>query len=138
MTADSLPYDALTEVLEYTRNMFEACQVPLLLLQQTGYQAKIGQGISGTAINTGVMRHNLTEFQFPMLKSIMPTNTVYEPNKITFVRNNVPVFIKIINRNYKFLQNPDTVLWQYEAFQVPNPWDDYYRVRYLIKWLILS
>ena len=45
----------------------------------------------------------------------------------------VPIHIKIIKRDYKFFDNPNITFWGVTEFLMPNPFEEYWKVRGLIK-----
>lgn len=45
----------------------------------------------------------------------------------------VPVKLKIIERRYKFFENPDQVFYGVDEFRIPNPYQKYLKSRYIIK-----
>lgn len=45
----------------------------------------------------------------------------------------VPVKLKVIERNYKFFEHPDTVFYGVDEFKIPNPFEKYWKARFIIK-----
>lgn len=46
---------------------------------------------------------------------------------------NVPIVFKEIKRNYHFFQNPDTKFFDVDEYKLPNPWDNYWKSRFIIQ-----
>ena len=45
----------------------------------------------------------------------------------------VPVECKIIHYNYQFFKHPDHVVYNYDEFRVPNPFEKYFKTRYIVR-----
>jgi len=73
----------------------------------------------------GVMQqYNIRE-----LTSMLP---IIEPKleKLTdgykFMYKDFPVIIRFMTRKYRTLLDPDHVYYKYDAWPIPNPWNDYW------------
>ncbi len=92
-----------------------------------------------TSVDLGIKKNSLNEFGYSTLKTMFETyhdyitNLQWNNDFIRFNYKDVPVFIRIINRNYKFFQNPDSVFYRVETFKIPNPFDGYWLARFIIK-----
>ena len=55
------------------------------------------------------------------------------PNEWQFEHQGVPIRVSIVDRNYGFLQNLDFKFHLASEYLVPNPFEKYWAVRYLVK-----
>lgn len=132
----------VNETLLFIHDLFDRSQVPLLALKDTAKQIRETQdGLSPnlqlTAIELGVLRKDLTQSGTPMLEGLFKmynVNPEWTEGLIKFERNGVPVFIKIVNRKYAFFQNLQKAYYRTCEFVIPNPFDNYYKARFIIKW----
>ena len=67
-----------------------------------------------------------------MLRIVIPSIYI-DQNTISFDCGGVPIVVWIIHKNWKFFKNPDTIFYGIANFQVPNPFKNYWRSRFLIK-----
>lgn len=58
---------------------------------------------------------------------------VETPDLITWKHMGVPIRIQVIHNRYKFLDHPDTKFYRLEEYLIPNPFDSYWKARFLIK-----
>ena len=54
-------------------------------------------------------------------------------NGFDYMFEGVPIHFRFIKRNYRFFRNPDVKIFQYGPFQIPNPFDNYWRSRHFIQ-----
>jgi hypothetical protein len=46
---------------------------------------------------------------------------------------NTQILFKEIKRNYQFFQNPDTRIFDVDEYKIPNPFDTYWKSRFLVQ-----
>lgn len=122
--------------LRDANDVFERAMLPAILLGDVAYQVKMEKrdGFSDTVsvdhLEWGIPKKNLTQEIVSLFKTwgFTPTDTGYE-----YTIQGVPVKIKVYERNYNFLTNPDLVFYGVDEFKVPNPFEKYWKVRNLIK-----
>ena len=127
--------DKLAEALMAADEILERCQLNYFLMDELAWQVvKNYQFLKLEEITFGVQRKNWTEVSRSLLRSIKPKDLLIEQDSIGFTMDNkVPVTIWIINKRYEFFQRPDMVWYLYSEFKIPNPFEKYWKVRYLIK-----
>ena len=54
-------------------------------------------------------------------------------NMISWVYEGVPCELKILHNKYKFFKNLDAAYYNYDDFKMPNPWDGYWKSRFLVR-----
>ena len=45
----------------------------------------------------------------------------------------IPVRVKVYTRDYKFFKYPDRTIYEFDDYLLPNPFDTYWKSRFLIK-----
>lgn len=64
---------------------------------------------------------------------------VFDDKQISFTYKNVPIELKILDRRYKFFNNPDIVFYEYggrqmsDDFRLANPFDKYWPARFIVR-----
>lgn len=80
-----------------------------------------------------VERRALAESSFSIYKDVMSDyHPVYTDKTIEYSFKNIPVKIKILDRKYKFLENPAVTSYLYDPIFLPNPFNSYYKARGLV------
>lgn len=138
---ETLDPNKVNEVLLFIHDLFDRSQIQLLALKDTAKQIKGTQdgltpNLQLSAIELGVLRKDLTQSGTPMLKGLFEMYKVkpeWTDGLIRFERDGIPVFIKVINRKYTFFQNLQKVYYRTCEFMIPNPFDNYYKARFIIK-----
>src|SRR3990167_1221899 len=120
---------------------------PFMLLGDTAKGAREGK-LYGDKIEIGIIGKYLTKDVLSALMTHLQYETdrgrceyfeisdkwikyTYKPNKSDLV--SVPVECKVIHRGYQFFKNPDHVVYNYDEFKLPNPFDKYFKARFIIQ-----
>lgn len=127
-----LPHDKLRDALFNVQDMLERSMISFILLDDTAKQVKEDQKLKLEEISVGILKKDLTQSGFSMLRSLVSDLYVSDDN-LSYKYKGVTIVIWIIHRNYKFFQAPDTVFYEIENFRIPNPFKQYYNARYLVK-----
>ncbi len=84
----------------------------------------------GTKIEWGISKKNMT----PEKVSLFKTWNFKENEKgFEYTFEYIPVQIIVYKNNYAFFKNPDMKFYKVDDFDIPNPFDKYWKARYLIK-----
>jgi hypothetical protein len=117
-------------------DLFEKIMHKGVLLGEVAHQIKMGgkgaidDHVEVTGLEWGMPKKNLTA----EVKSLFKTWGFKEtPTGYEYTVSNVPVKIKVYERKYKFFEHPDQVFYGVDDFQIPNPFANYWKARYLIK-----
>ncbi len=123
------------------------CMVPYILLKETAKDVAAGPERlnEGTGIYVGIPKNSVT----PELKSLIRTfkdhvDLTYgnqgrivdfkeDENGYSWMERGVPVYIQIIHRSYEFFKRPDFKFYRLEEYRIPNPFDKYWKARFLIQ-----
>ena len=107
-------------------------QHTFIILGDAGLAMKEKRTLTGSGIDVGIPEKYLT-------KEVLNTFRTFHPEVeltaqgLTYIHFGVPVRIKFIQNNYKFFEHPEAVFYAAEDFQIPNPFNKYYKARYLIR-----
>lgn len=84
-------------------------------------------------ITIGVKKSWITPGVVSTLTTVLPSVELVIPNEWQFEMANVPVRVMIVERDYHFLKNLDSIAHMSSWFLMPNPFDKYWQARYLMK-----
>ena len=125
--------DQLYEALRNVEDLMDRLLTPYFLLKKTAYDVKHDRYLEGDGIDVGIRSTAFTQYMYDILKEFFGF-TPEEVNKgFEYKVGEVPVRIKVYFRNYHFFKYPDTKVYQYGTYLLPNPWDIYWKSRFLIR-----
>lgn len=133
-TTNTYKYPSTEPALYYLEDVFARAMCPFILLGDTAKNIKerLDQD-SHTPIEIGVKRKDLTDYSLSTLKTYFPGEANYTKKRITFEWQGTPVTVKIIDKKWKFLDNPDQVFYKLTHFKIPNPFKKYWKSRGLVR-----
>ena len=109
------------------------CENEYLLLGDTGRCANEGKPLEGDKIEVGLEKRYFNPFAKSSFGYYVKNWLEEKPDVRTFELEGVPVELKLINRNYHFFRNPNAKNYQYDDYQLPNPFATYWKARFLIR-----
>ena len=106
-----------------------------VLLHETAKSLTEGYELKGDGIYVGILKKNITSsnmntFKFYLAES---KNVSMRDDGFDYQWGDVPVHVKIIKRNYKYFDYPDTKFYSASEYKIPNPFSEYWKARFLIK-----
>ena len=117
-----------SKALLYIEDMLDRSLIDFVLIGKTAKEVVANEAELSTPLKIGVLKKNWTESGIGMLKMLIQEATFNEKS-VTLEHEDVPIQIKIIQGNYKNLQNPDKVFYNVTEFSIPNPFKNYYLYR---------
>ena len=106
---------------------------PYFLLGKTAEAVKYDKLLEGDGIDVGIRNKSFTQYVYDILK----TNFNLLPEDVNkgfeYKVGEVPVRVKVYTRNYHFFKYPDIKIYQYGRFQLPNPFENYWKSRFLVR-----
>lgn len=81
----------------------------------------------------GILKKDYTKYAQGVLKTYLPKDAVFTERKITFEVNGSQVIIRILNKKHGVLLNPDTIHFKVAVFQIPNPFEGYWKIKNFVK-----
>lgn len=133
--------DKLNTVLLFTQDILDRCQITPMALKDTAKQMKdtergLTPSLNLRCIELGVQKRYLNSVTEPMLRGLLKMYNIehkWTDSGISFIKDEVPVFIKIIKLKYKFFQNPNKTFYRTVEFETANPFDNYWTARFIIR-----
>jgi len=123
----------LDKALDYVYDILDRCLIEYMLFGDTAYSIINNTPPKVQKITLGVKKQDLTEFSLRILELTVP-NAVNDGNKIKFDSpDGVPIEIRIITKDYPFFNHPDTILFRMDAYHIPNPFENYWKIYRLIQ-----
>lgn len=130
----------VNDTLLFIDDILQRSQIRFLLLKEVAKQVKdtsngITPELSLPIIEIGIQQKDLSPITYPTLKTLLKSAHVeakYDDASIQFEKYGVPVYIKIVRRKYAFFQNPNRVFYRVTEFDLPNPFDGYWKARFFI------
>lgn len=120
LTSKSYSYEQLLQALYGVQDLFERARAQFFLDRDTLVQVNNHLELDGDRVTVGVKRAELTEGAREVMQSYMPAHS-WTDSDIQYIISNVPVHIKIYPNDIVELTNPETVVYAYETFNIPNP-----------------
>lgn len=130
-TDGPITLDELNKALRETYDLFvDRCLLlNFLVLGDTAEGVRQGQ-LYGDKIEVGVEKKYFTE---ELLRSLELNNVKKEGDIYTFTVGRVPVTIKVIEKKYRFFENPDFVFYMGDTYYHANPYETYKKLAKTIK-----
>jgi hypothetical protein len=122
----------LLKALEDAFDLFDRAMCPFLAVGETGKLMKENRMLEGENLELGVRKNDLTEYARSTIKQFVP-DVQFLNEELWYKFNDVPVIVKIFQKDYEFLKNPDHVWYLNEVYNIPNPFDKYYKARFILK-----
>lgn len=123
----------LNSALVELDTLMERCVCPYMLLKDTAHGIYKNRLLFGDEIVIGFQKRQFTREMRSTLTSFLPKDAMWTDKTIKFKYGEVPVTMYIIGRNYRFFRHPDTVFYLAGQFKIPNPFDKYWKARFLIQ-----
>lgn len=133
--------EKVNEALLFVQDLLERSPIEFFLLKNTAKQvydnhAGLMPQLQLDCIDIGITRPHFTQDGQRMFKTLLDMYKVeydWRPQGIRLMVKDVPVDIKIINRNYGFFKNPNRVFYRTVELNVPNPIDKYLKAQFIIR-----
>lgn len=126
-------HDQVHKALMFCFDVLDRTHEPFILLDEVANRVNNNyENLDGIdriiiALNKG----SYSGYVADTIDMLIPGATKFD-NKIMFDVEGVPVIIKILQKNWKVLQNPDRRFYSVEEFWIPNPFPIYWRQRKFI------
>ena len=106
---------------------------PYFLLGNTADDVKHDRYLHGDGIDIGIRNTAFTQYVYDILNAFFQYKPEDVKNGFEYKVGEVPVRIKVYTRNYHFFKYPDLKVYQFGNYQLPNPFDIYWKSRFLIR-----
>lgn len=103
----------------------------IMLLGDTARAVVDRKPLYGDCLEVGIERRYINPLVASVFKQYMGAEDPY--HSFTFYIGKVPVKVKVIEKVYGFFKNKQIVNYDYRYFQVPNPFEKYWKARFIIQ-----
>jgi hypothetical protein len=124
-------HELMDALLKLQENM-ERAATPFIVLGDIAIsmQGYSDLPLESEGIKVALKRKDMHEPYMSILKDVLPKTANWSDKKITYEHTNgVPITIKIIDKNYGCLRNPDKNFYMAYDFNLPNPMEEYVKIR---------
>lgn len=133
-TGKQFTSDELQEALFTIEDLMDQLLTPYFLLGKTAECVKSNKLLEGDRIDIGIRDKSLTQYVYDILTDQLKLtpNEVKKGFEYQAV-NGVPIRVKVYTRDYYFFKYPNHVVYYFGTYQLPNPFDVYWKSRFLIR-----
>lgn len=121
-------HEKLMKALYFMYDLFSRANMPFFLLDETAKYARENKLMEGDHITCGIRAVDFQTRSLGILEAFQHADSI-ENNEIRYTVEGVPVTVKIIKSSEPMFTNPDTFMYQYEFFSIPNPFSLYWKNR---------
>ena len=125
--------DELNKALFDFEDLMERCLTPFYVMGDSGMGIKEGFLLRGDKVEVGVKASELTDMVLSTIETYKVVKLDKEQKKWTYYVDEVPVEVTIIHRDYNFFKHPESKFYWGGNYLLPNPYDKYYKSRFIIK-----
>lgn len=126
-------HEELLKALMNVEDWMDQLLTPFFLFGKVAECVKRDRLLEGDGIDVGIRDKSLTQYVYDILN----TNFKLKPEDVNhgfeYKVGEVPVRVKVYSRNYHFFKYPDIKIYQFGQYQLPNPFDIYWKSRFLIR-----
>lgn len=134
VTGSQFTNTQLLEALFVAEDLLDQLLTPYFLHMETAYAVKQNKLLEGNGVDIMIRDKSLTQYVYDILADQLKLTKEQVKNGFEYkAPNGVPIRVKVYTRNYYFLKYPDQVIYQYGNYQLPNPFDVYWKSRGLIQ-----
>lgn len=125
--------EQLNAALRALDDLMDRCvtQNVYVLTDMTAHSVKNQGGLFGDGIDACIKTKYLTKEVVDTIKEY--SNATFTEKGFYFEFEGVPIRVKYVTKNFSFLEHPEMMIYDFEDYQVPNPFDVYWRGRTLIR-----
>jgi hypothetical protein len=127
-TTPSFSPDELQAALLDVQDALERAQIKFIVLREAAYSLYFYEDLKGKDITVGVPFRQWMPECVTILKAWRPQ---LEPDLHGFMYQvgRVPVHIRVIEKNFRFLNDPDSRTYLDCSLYIPNPFGNYWKSR---------
>ena len=114
-------------------DLMDRLLTPYILLGKTADAVKFGRELEGDGIDIGIKQTSLTQYFCSIVDSELHLKREDIENGFEYMVGQVPVRIKVYKLDYQFFKFPDTKVYLYGTYLLPNPYEKYWKARDLIR-----
>ena len=128
---NGLTYEELNAGLMQLASWFEGAVCPFILLGETAKSVK-NNYVTGNKLEIGVRQKHLARSTGGILRMLIK-DIKESADKWEFEAMGIPVVMKVLHRNNKYITNPNSIVYNFDDYLIPNPFEGYWKTRGLIR-----
>lgn len=125
------------EALYFIEDIMDRLQIPMFLHKDVARDVYEDKGrIDADEVHVMVRERSFTPFNLGMLRDWAKKSgfEVQEHEVGYFIdHKEAPIYIHVVKKNWKYLKNPDIKFFRTTEYFVPNPFNEYWKMRGMIK-----
>jgi hypothetical protein len=118
--------DELLKALYWIWDVFDRCNVPFFLVNQTAKDVIAQRDLTGNKIEVGIRRNEWVSGGKRLIDAFA-TPTSETDNGATYQFEGVPIFLYVYDTS-DCIEQTDMVRYKYEQFKVPNPYSKFIEI----------
>lgn len=124
--------DELNRALFDIEDVFDRCMTPFYVLKNTAKNIFYGQPLDGDLISVGIEKKYMTPEVMSTLNTYLAKREE-TPHGFKYMKEEVPIEVTVIKKKYSFFSNPDRKFYWGGDYLIANPFDEYYKSRFLVQ-----
>ena len=125
--------EELSKALLDVEDLMDRLLTPYVLLGKTAECVKNDRLLDTEAIEVGIKKTDITQYVRDVIRTYLNVELNNIENGFEYKAGAVPVKVKVYTRNYTFFKYPDTKVYSFGTYLIPNPFEVYWKVRGLIR-----
>ncbi len=121
----------LLDALRFIDDLLSRPGIPYVLLDKTAQDAHNNLTLEGDCVTVGVKKENFQGSNLRILEAFYAADII-EKTKYTYIHNGIPIYVYILSKYGKYLKEPNPIMYENDGYNLPNPFDKYLKVKYLI------
>lgn len=108
------------------QDALERAQIPFIVLRDIARSMFFDEELKGDSVTVCAYDRYFTDSCLSLLRMVRPQLTETK-HGFKYTLDGVPIEIRVIRKHFRFLDNPDQRIFFTETFQIPNPFDNYWK-----------
>lgn len=129
-TGKPYSHEELCAALRDVEDLMDRLLTPYVLLGKTAECVKKDKMLEGDGIDVAIKSSALTQYVIDILKTYLNLSKEDIENGFYYnSRNNIPIRIKVYRKQYDFFTYVDRKMYQFGLYDLPNPFDEYWKIK---------
>lgn len=117
-------HDELKSALYFIDDVMSRAAMPYFLVGSTAESALKKRDLTGDAIHVGVRSTDWHSSSLNIISIFKEADEIAD-DYFKYTHNEVPIIVHIFKKNHSCIQSTNPVMYLYEYFNVPNPYDQF-------------
>ncbi len=119
----------------------QRCLLPYFAFGETGRSLFETNELAGNSIEIGIRAMDYIASGQSTLKTLAKGDDLnlgmvdfkQTDKGVSWVFKGIPIKITVVKRKYEFLRNPSSIYYFGETYNLPNPFNKYFKARYIVQ-----